>query len=626
MSEASENNTKPHFGVYTLTPKNAPFYTAKTKAPYWKLKGWTIWGDRVRIRYELWEAGNTAQRQYEDADKEWLKSHKKPNQPVIIVSNSLDAVRLAEATRAVALLPRDPETDLPDRLATLDDGIAIALQSGWNPRASAATVNDLSDDFVKRITARNSLTWNDENYLSDAAFSIHVRAQRHAVAIFGSETLKTINSKERQCAIIEALPKDTSQSVKVQALYGLGSLLHDLVGREQLGIVRIYKLPRNKILSIPEVMSIPQQQEYLDEFWFTAFAAAAVARLHLGVRPWSELGKSKSDDIKYGLSSDYRSFLVKADSKTGWRALLVPPVARVLFARLDKEGRLSKERNRFGYHIIYEGNPGTWTHHYAKLGYTSNPNLNARVGVSEETLREQFRKQFPVKYGEYIPDFTRKTHITVFLVTSDGEKDRCATFHGNSGGTIDDHYAGLMSPAEAVLSCRLIPTWIRGDTSLQDIALPNYCAIPLSDEDKIEYAMLVEQLPKYSPEMANVTYAKQRSETAKAVWAARKARPDFKQSAVVLKMQEMSVSNPRNGHSRETFKQRLAVLVKYATDFPEGFRQCEVRGIVQAAGLECLLSRDWITKIVAPDGPFTIVKGMYVLNGSSSKEESAVEP
>ena len=126
--------------------------------------------------------------------------------------------------------------------------------------------------------------------------------------------------------------------------------------------------------------------------------------------------------------------------------------------------------------------------------------------------------------------------------------------------------------------------------------------------------------------MANVTYAKQRSETAKAVWAARKARPDFKQSAVVLKMQEISVSNPRNGHSRETFKQRLAVLVKYATDFPEGFRQCEVRGIVQAAGLECLLSRDWITKIVAPDGPFTIVKGMYVLNGSSSKEESAVEP
>ena len=70
------------------------------------------------------------------------------------------------------------------------------------------------------------------------------------------------------------------------------------------------------------------------------------------------LGKSKSDDIKYGLSADYRSFLVKADSKTGWRALLVPPVARVLFARLDKEGRLSKERNRFGYHIIYEGNPG----------------------------------------------------------------------------------------------------------------------------------------------------------------------------------------------------------------------------------------------------------------------------
>jgi hypothetical protein len=71
-----------------------------------------------------------------------------------------------------------------------------------------------------------------------------------------------------------------------------------------------------------------------------------------------------------------------------------------------------------------------------------------------------------VKYGEYIPDFTRKTHITVLLVTSDGEKDRSATFHGNSGGMIDDHYAGLMSPAEAVLSCRLIPTWIKGDTSL----------------------------------------------------------------------------------------------------------------------------------------------------------------
>ena len=104
-------------------------------------------------------------------------------------------------------------------------------------------------------------------------------------------------------------------------------------------------------------MSIPQQQEYLDEFWFTALAAAAVAKLHLGVRPWSELGKSKSEDIKYGLTPDYRRFLVKPDSKTGWRAFLVPPVARVLFARLDKEGRLSKERNRFAYHIIYEGDP-----------------------------------------------------------------------------------------------------------------------------------------------------------------------------------------------------------------------------------------------------------------------------
>ena len=126
--------------------------------------------------------------------------------------------------------------------------------------------------------------------------------------------------------------------------------------------------------------------------------------------------------------------------------------------------------------------------------------------------------------------------------------------------------------------------------------------------------------------MAKLTYANHRSEAAKAVWAARKARPDFNQSALVLKMQEMSVSNSRNCRFRETFKQRLAVLVKYATDFPEGFRQCEVRGIVQAAGLECLLGRDWMTNLVAPDGPFTIVKGMYVLNGSSSKEESAVEP
>ena len=120
-------------------------------------------------------------------------------------------------------------------------------------------------------------------------------------------------------------------------------------------------------------MSVIQQQEYLDAVWRTKMAATGVARLFLGVRPWSELKKSKSDSVTYGLSSDCRTFLVPIDGKTGWRPVRCPPIATLLFEELKKEGRLFKAVNANGNMLLDHAAPKTWTRLYARIGYKVGP-------------------------------------------------------------------------------------------------------------------------------------------------------------------------------------------------------------------------------------------------------------
>ena len=113
--------------------------------------------------------------------------------------------------------------------------------------------------------------------------------------------------------------------------------------------------------------------------------------------------------------------------------------------------------------------------------------------------------------------------------------------------------------------------------------------------------------------MSKRSYSNIRSERAKSTWAARKARPDYKQTAAFLNLRKMDEANMRKKRLAEVLQQRIQVLVKFAKDFPEGFRYKDIKGILHTAGLEFPPSEKWIKRLVCPRGPFTKVNRFYVL-------------
>lgn len=98
-----QKRTRRNRGEYYITPASQPKYD--DAGPYWIIDGITLWGDRIRLVRREYEAVRLLRNEYEDADKKYKKDNKKEEMPAVIVSKVLDEVRLAEATRAIALLP-----------------------------------------------------------------------------------------------------------------------------------------------------------------------------------------------------------------------------------------------------------------------------------------------------------------------------------------------------------------------------------------------------------------------------------------------------------------------------------------------------------------------------------------
>jgi hypothetical protein len=419
---------------------------------------------------------------------------------------------------------------------------------------------------------------------------------------------------------------------------GLSRLLHYLVEKEKLGVARIYKC-ETKIIAVPEAMSIQQQQEYLDELWPTVFAAGAVARLWLGARPWSELKKSKVEEVRYGLSTDYRTFYSPRDGKTGWRPVEVPPIARLLFEQLDKEGRLSRERTPEGFHIIYVGAANNWTYHYAKLGYMATTGIVRQSqldrGMTREEIMDLFRARCPIKHKAFTTDFPRHTNISAYLHVSNGQTDACATYHGNSRKIIDKHYRSLMSKAMAFLHFRLFPSIVAHLFKRDEIALPSFCTVTMDELEKAEYNKLVASLPKLDTEKEQAEFIKRlesekeadykaRGEKIKAAFVARKNA----QSAQLRRMRAVSHTRARAAGIRRATP-RLAVLKAYLKDHHEGFRLAEVTRILSDAGISNQKNSRWIyfwstpgAKTIYPPA-FVNTKGVFTLYQTDAAPDPA---
>jgi hypothetical protein len=298
-------------------------------------------------------------------------------------------------------------------------------------------------------------------------------------------------------------------------------------------------------------MSIIQQQEYLDAVWRTKWAATGVARLFLGVRPWSELKKSKSDSVAYGLAPDCRTFFVPIDGKTGWRPVRCSPIATLLFEELKKEGRLFKTIDANGNMVLDHASTRAWTSMYARIGYRvgagSLRDLNRSAkgrAMSDDELVKYFRKFYPEKYPhEFVKDYPRHTSISAFVESSLGEIDKAATHFGNSRIIINKNYRGRMSLAAAIVHYRLLPTGLKGKYKPEDIPLPPWCQVApdkLSEADLKEMLALYASLPRFDPTVdytsrsRTAMEANSRSEAVRRRWAEAKARSTWPEERAKL--------------------------------------------------------------------------------------------
>ena len=129
-----------------------------------------------------------------------------------------------------------------------------------------------------------------------------------------------------------------------------------------------------------------------------------MARLFFGVRPWSELKKSKSDSVAYGLAPDCRTFFVPIDGKTGWRPVRCFPIATLLFEELKKKGALFKTIDANGNMVLDHASTRAWTSMYTpdglRVGAGSLRDLNQSAkgrAMSDDELVKYFPEVLPRK-------------------------------------------------------------------------------------------------------------------------------------------------------------------------------------------------------------------------------------
>ena len=513
-----------------------------------------MWGQEYRKRPQSWAAAIAYRDEWEKADKKYLETNSQVTVPSVIVSKELSEKVLAQATRAYHKLPKLEGSHTVDPRYTLDDGIQFALDCGWNPTLGSAKVRELLPELLAHQEGRTKLDWRESGkgrYITEDTLLNHKRSIRYCEMIFGEESLSTINSKPRQHAILDARG-DVSLGHKQYACAGLSLLLTWLKDSGRLGqaAVSCFRVTVTT-KAVPEVMSVIQQQEYLDGVWKTKMAATGVARLFLGVRPWSELKKSKSDSVTYGLSSDCRTFLVPIDGKTGWRPVRCPPIATLLFEELKKEGRLFKAIDANGNMLLDHAAPQTWTRLYARIGYRVGAgslrdlvtSAKARA-MSDDELINYFRKFYPEKYAHgFVKDYPRHTSISAFAEVSLGEIDKAATHFGNSRNIINKNYRGRMSLAASILHYRLLPTGLKGKYKGEDIPLPNWCQVDpdkLNEADRKEMLALYASLPKFDPTVDYTSPSRlameeeSRSEGQRRRWAEAKTRSTWTEEKAKL--------------------------------------------------------------------------------------------
>jgi hypothetical protein len=542
-------------GVYTIEPNDPnKHFTTPAGAIFWKIGGKSMWGERYRKRAQSWAAAIAYRDEWEKADKKYLETNRQVVVPSVIVSKELSEEVLAQATRAYHKLPKLEGSHTVDPRYTLDDGIQFALKCGWNPTLGSVKVKELLPELLAYQEWRTKLDWRESGqgrYITKATFINHKRSIKHCGLIFGEETLSTINSKPRQQAILDALG-DVTLEHKQCACAGLCLLLKWLKDSGRLGqaAVNCFRV-RVTAKAVPEVMSIIQQQEYLDAVWRTKWAATGVARLFLGVRPWSELKKSKSDSVAYGLAPDCRTFFVPIDGKTGWRPVRCSPIATLLFEELKKEGRLFKTIDANGNMVLDHASTRAWTSMYARIGYRvgagSLRDLNRSAkgrAMSDDELVKYFRKFYPEKYPhEFVKDYPRHTSISAFVESSLGEIDKAATHFGNSRIIINKNYRGRMSLAAAIVHYRLLPTGLKGKYKPEDIPLPPWCQVApdkLSEADLKEMLALYASLPRFDPTVdytsrsRTAMEANSRSEAVRRRWAEAKARSTWPEERAKL--------------------------------------------------------------------------------------------
>jgi hypothetical protein len=396
---------------------------------------------------------------------------------------------------------------------------------------------------------RTELSWKNEDHL--ATMSGVSCTLNHCERIFGQLTVGVVNSAEYQKAVLNAAEHEPD-NYKQLALTGLRRALHYLLDRERISIVRLYSFGL-KSEGIPQAMKLLERQQYIDVFWENDFAVAAVARFYMGLRPFSELKKSRAA-TPWGLSPDLRYYRVPMDSKTGYRPVEVPPVAKKLFEILRDEKRLGT-LNEHGNYQIHIGNASTWSPWYLKMGYgavTPVPakNILPRLRkLSDEEAVSEFNTQYPRKYknsndsipckattkaiDKYLNDSPRKGSISAYVHATGGMVDSAATYFSNSRKIILAHYLALMSRAEAFLLYQTIPTCLLGNIDPTTIPLPSWAKPELlSAEDKAELEALRAELPKFDAsapsfrKKAEVT----RRDAIRRFWAAKKSSPDWQRT------------------------------------------------------------------------------------------------
>lgn len=474
-------------GEYKVDPESRPRKN-RDGTLFWMIKGMTVAGDRIRLRFKVYRALEEKLEALKNADRT-----RRGVVPAVVTTNILtNRTIVTDVETGYSLLRAAGFID--DIKDPVTQAIRYSLKNGFNPRESNKPLSHYSDLYVKHVDALEALPAANRHRISKVCACNYRAHWKYTVSIYGGVSVSRAAQRDFQQKVMGSAKPGAADPVLSTAWHAASTLSPSQQASAQrqlslfFGMAKaqgwlgnydpVYRINYDSQTS-RLCLTEEQQQRWVDEAWEWGNPAGALILLFTGLRP------SEIDHPDSYITADLSTVMVADECKTGYRPVDIPPICRVLLGILKKLERITAVEGKVGF--TGPRSEPSWKVFRARVGFplqrgimrtmvrNALPSGSRTMSISkipddvvDTKFQEIFRSKWPLRWEKYIPDSPRHTAGTAHCRAS-GSPALAASYLGDTVKTALRHYLGKMTWQEAIAFYRRIPSSL---SEVIDLSIP----------------------------------------------------------------------------------------------------------------------------------------------------------